>query len=177
MRSPRSLYFAVVALVLLPLLVACDSYAEFTVVNATDEPFQAGWAYTGCPRQNAPPPRLETSKAVEPQGEVVFTNVTASKAACVMIANPTGNIRLYARYEDYARYVIRPDTGTPLGRRLDSEPGVAMKASPGDETEAPSVMSYVLAFALGAGGLTSGVISLRYWQEQRRSRRPARARR
>ena len=100
-------------LVLLPLLTACDSYVEFTVVNATDAPIKAGWSYTGCPRSNGPPPRLRESEPIAPRSELKFTTVSGGQAKCIMITNEKQTVRLYQRYVDGARFTVSPAAGQP----------------------------------------------------------------
>jgi hypothetical protein len=166
----------VALLTLLPLLTACDSYAEFTVVNTTGEAMTAGWSYTGCPRQNAPPPRLQESKPVAAQAEVSFDNVTASQAKCVMVTNATGSVRLYAPYQDYGRYVVQTDAGTPagLGIAVDAPApaGSGADDSNGTSTKTvPAALTYVLGFGLALGVIASLVITIGHHRAQRRPRR------
>jgi hypothetical protein len=164
----------VALLTLLPLLAACDSYAEFTVVNTTGEAMTAGWSYNSCPRQNGPPPRLQASQPVAAQSELVFSKVTASQAKCVMITNETGSIRLYAPYQDYGHYVVRPDADTPSGLSIAIDgalpPAAPVDAAAGDR-EVPEVLTYVLVFGLALGGVASLVIMAGHFRSQRRPRR------
>lgn len=167
----KRVVYPAVLLLLLSLLTACGSYAEFTVVNTTGEAMTAGWSYNGCPRQNGPPPLLRESKPVAAQAEASFERVTASQANCVMVTNATGSIRLYTAYQDGDRYVVAPDLGSPSGLSMALDPASPAGAAPiAPEQTVPSALTYALVFALALGGFASAVIVLGYYRSQRRRR-------
>jgi hypothetical protein len=90
-----------------------------------------------------------------------------------MVTNATGSLRLYAPYQDYGRYVVRPDAGTPVGFSIALD-GALPPAAPLDASSArdvPPVLTYVLGFGVALGVIASLVIMTGHFRSQRRPRR------